>query len=265
MGIASFDPVLDFPLERLLELARDAGETILTIYQDKGLMSRFTLKQDNSPLTLADRASHATICRGLHALTPDIPILSEEGAAFPYEIRRHWERFWCIDPLDGTKEFLAGNGEFCVNIALIQRQMPVLGIIYIPVSQSLYYGSLVTGGWKITPGHGQVRIQTDRQSKQWIAVGSRSHASPEEAEILNRYPVGKHISAGSSLKFCLIADGSAHFYCRYGPTMEWDTAAGHAIVQYSGGDFSMLSGEPFLYNKESLVNGPFVCAADRTF
>ena len=252
----------EIPLKGLQTLAFSAGSSILDVYNDTDRMSQFTLKQDASPLTMADRSSHNIIADGLRILTPDIPVLSEEGSSIPYEIRRHWEYFWCIDPLDGTKEFLHRNNEFTVNIALIHRQRPVLGIIYIPVSGTLYYGSETTGSWKITNDDKALRLHTDNEAKEWIAVSSRSHASDGETEMLSRYPVSKQISAGSALKFCLIAEGSAHFYYRHGPTMEWDTAAGHAIVQYSGGKLTTPSGEPFLYNKTSLVNGPFICSID---
>jgi 3'(2'), 5'-bisphosphate nucleotidase len=256
------NPVI--PFEYLQALVVKAGNAILAIYNDEDRMKQVTFKKDDSPVTLADRASHEIIVRGLHALTPDIPVLSEEGTATPYAIRRHWENFWCVDPLDGTKEFIRKNDEFTINIALIHKQEPILGIIFVPVSQTLYCGWPQSGSWKIHKGDAAIRIHADNQAQEWIAVGSRSHASPEEEEIVAKYPVTKKIFAGSALKFCLIAEGAAHFYYRHGPTMEWDTAAGHAIVQYSGGKLSMPSGEPFLYNKESLVNGSFICSIDRT-
>lgn len=259
----SKSPLLALPsIEPLQALAYAAGKAILDIYNDKDRMDQFILKHDASPLTLADRASHGIIADGLRLLTPDIPVLSEEGTAIPYKIRRQWEYFWCVDPLDGTKEFLRKNDEFTVNIALIHRQRPVLGIIYVPASDGLYYGSQETGSWKIINHQPAIQLHTDNAAKQWIAVRSRSHAGAGEWEVLGRYPVTKEIAAGSALKFCLIAEGSAHLYYRQGPTMEWDTAAGHAIVQFSGGRLSTPSGAPFLYNKESLVNGPFICGID---
>ena len=247
-------------IDHLITLARHAGVAILSVYNDREQFSQVTLKEDDSPLTLADRASHDILSQGLRQLTPDIPVLSEEGSDMPYEIRRHWEYFWCVDPLDGTKEFLNRNDAFTVNVALVHRQTPILGVIYIPVSGALYYGSAITGSWKVTSDDATVRIHTDDQAREWIAVRSRLHSGPEETAILDRYPVTKQITAGSALKFCLVAEGSAHLYYRHGPTMEWDTAAGHAIVEHSGGKFATLSGEPFLYNKASLVNGPFICS-----
>lgn len=252
------------PFDYLQALVVKAANAILAVYNDEDRMKQVIFKKDDSPVTLADRASHEIIASGLHALTPDIPVMSEEGATTPYAIRRHWENFWCVDPLDGTKEFLRRNGEFTINIALIHKQEPVMGIIYVPVSHTLYCGCPQSGSWKIRKGDAAIRIHADNDAREWIAVGSRSHASPEEEKIITQYPVAKKIFAGSALKFCLIAEGAAHFYYRHGPTMEWDTAAGHAIVESSGGKFSMPSGGPFLYNKESLVNGSFICSIDQT-
>ena len=249
-------------IDELQTLARIAGAAILAVYNDREQFSQVTFKEDASPLTIADRASHEILSQGLLRLTPDIPVLSEEGSSIPYEIRRHWEYFWCVDPLDGTKEFLNRNDEFTVNIALVRRQTPVLGLIYVPVSGSLYHGSEGAGSWKVTSDGNSVHLHTDNQAKEWTAVRSRLHSSPEETTILDRYPVTRQITAGSALKFCLVAEGSAHLYYRSGPTMEWDTAAGHAIVQNSGGRFTTPSGDPFLYNKESLVNGPFICSVN---
>lgn len=248
-------------IERLLKIAVDAGQAILTVYNNPQEAGLIKLKTDESPLTLADEASHTIIDHGLQALTPDIPILSEEGADIPYEQRRHWERFWCVDPLDGTKEFIRRNGEFTVNIALIQGRQPVLGVIYVPVTGTLYYGGPGLGSFKRTAEGqtGPIRVAAD--AAEWVAVGSRSHASPEEAEILSRYPITSSITAGSSLKFCLVAEGKAHLYYRHGPTMEWDTAAGQALVEAGGGVMTTPEGAPFLYNKPVLRNGGFLCKA----
>ena len=248
-------------MEALIALVQQAGRAILDVYHDEELMSQVSLKEDASPLTLADQASHAIIFKGLQALTPDIPILSEEGIHIPYEVRKDWECFWCVDPLDGTKEFLRKSDEFTVNIALIQGQEPVLGIIGLPVSQCIYYGAGHIGSWKLMAAQQPVRLSTDKQARQWIAVNSRSHGSPEEQEILGRFPIAKQIVAGSSLKFCFIAEGLAHLYYRHGPTMEWDTAAGHAIVAASGGTLTSPTGDSFLYNKKSLLNSSFLCKA----
>jgi 3'(2'), 5'-bisphosphate nucleotidase len=246
-------------LERLLKIAVEAGAAILTVYNNPEEAGRIKLKTDQSPLTLADEAAHTIIDQGLQALTPDIPILSEEGADIPYPVRQHWQTFWCVDPLDGTKEFIRRNGEFTVNIALIQGGEPVLGIIYVPVTGTLYYGGAGMGSFKRTADGVTSPIQVAADAQAWVAVGSRSHASPEEADVLSRYPIAASITAGSSLKFCLVAEGKAHLYYRHGPTMEWDTAAGQAIVTAAGGVMTMPDGAPFVYNKPVLLNGGFVC------
>jgi 3'(2'), 5'-bisphosphate nucleotidase len=246
-------------IERLLKIAVEAGEAILMVYHNPEEAGLVKLKTDESPLTLADEASHHIIEQGLLALTPDIPLLSEEGADIPYEARRQWQTFWCVDPLDGTKEFIRRNGEFTVNIALIHRQEPVLGIIYVPVTGVLYYGGAGIGSFKRTADGITSPIRVDAEAPEWVAVGSRSHASPEEAAVLSHYPIGRSITAGSSLKFCLVAEGQAHLYYRHGPTMEWDTAAGQALVTASGGVMTMPDGAPFVYNKPVLRNGSFLC------
>jgi 3'(2'), 5'-bisphosphate nucleotidase len=249
-------------IERLLKIAVDAGSAILTVYHNPGEAGQIKLKTDQSPLTLADEAAHTIIEQGLLALTPEIPILSEEGAEIPYDVRRHWHTFWCVDPLDGTKEFIRRNGEFTVNIALVQNGEPVLGVIYVPVRGALYYGGVGMGSFKRLAGGQSSPIHVaDDDGRQWVAVGSRSHASPEEAAVLSQYPIADSITAGSSLKFCLVAEGKAHLYYRHGPTMEWDTAAGQALVTASGGVMTMPDGTPFVYNKPDLRNGGFLCKA----
>jgi 3'(2'), 5'-bisphosphate nucleotidase len=247
---------LDIPA--LAALAVQGGKAILSVYADTELFSSVTLKEDDSPLTIADQQSHHIIAQGLADLYPHIPLLSEEGLAIPYEERRSWEYYWCVDPLDGTKEFIGRNGEFTVNIALIHRDTPIFGLIYVPVQDLLYYGDR-TGSFKQVPGQSAVPIQVDRHAREWIALGSRSHADASESGYLDSFPVSSIKSAGSSLKFCLIAEGTAHIYYRKGPTMEWDTAAGHAIAKFSGAIFTTPEGEPFVYNKRSLTNGSFVC------
>jgi 3'(2'), 5'-bisphosphate nucleotidase len=245
-------------LQNLSDIAVDAGKAILEVYHS-GEKIHVSLKADHTPLTVADRLSHDIIVRGLSAIDPAIPILSEEGADIPYEERRSWEYFWCVDPLDGTKEFIYRRDEFTVNIALIRRNKPVFGIIYAPVYETLYYGADDRGSWRQRNGETAERLHADRDASAWTAIGSRSHASAEEEEVLRSYPVVKTIAAGSSLKFCRIAEGAAHIYYRHGPTMEWDTAAGQAIVVNSGAVMTGIDGTPFLYNKPSLLNGGFIC------
>ncbi len=248
-------------IEKILRIAREAGEAILSIYNDPEKSGEVSFKSDSSPLTLADEASNDVIQRGLSALTPDIPVLSEEGRQIPYAVRKDWVSFWCVDPLDGTKEFVKRNGEFTVNIALIRNGIPVLGVIYVPVTNTMYYAGERIGAWKVNSGGERSVLKVNRIESAWTAVGSRTHSSPEEHDVLSAYPVVSTVYVGSSLKFCLIADGQAQIYYRQGPTMEWDTAAGQAILTLSGGKMTKLSGEPFLYNKSSLLNGSFICSA----
>jgi 3'(2'), 5'-bisphosphate nucleotidase len=218
-----------------------------------------SVKSDHTPLTIADKQANDIIIQALADIDSTVPIVSEEGADIPYEERRHYEYFWCVDPLDGTKEFIFRRDEFTVNIALIHINRPVLGIIYAPVYKTLYTGCAALGSWRKGNGEAAAKLSADKQATEWIAIGSRSHASAEEDEALRDYPVVSHIAAGSSLKFCRIAEGAAHIYYRHGPTMEWDTAAGQAIAESSGAVMTTIDGNPFLYNKPSLLNGGFIC------
>ncbi|MEL6535811.1 MAG: 3'(2'),5'-bisphosphate nucleotidase CysQ [Bacteroidota bacterium] len=246
-------------LQDIIQIARKAGDKILEIYHDEDFSKVVDFKDDNSPLTLADKASHEVIDAALRALTPDIPILSEEGRDMPYEERQSWTTFWCVDPLDGTKEFIKRNGQFTVNIALVENNAPVLGVIHTPVTGETYYGS-ADGAWKQTGDEAPVTIQVrNNQEGNRIAVGSASHAAPEEEELLAKYQVTESLKRGSSLKFCMVAEGKADIYYRHNPTMEWDTAAGQAIVVAAGGKMMKGQGpEPFTYNKENLRNGSFL-------
>jgi 3'(2'), 5'-bisphosphate nucleotidase len=247
-------------VESIKQIAIEAGKKILEIYEKYADLETITeRKADNSPLTLADQASHTIISERLLSLYPQIPLLSEEGKHTAYEIRKEWPKFWLVDPLDGTKEFIKRNGEFTVNIALIEKNIPVLGVIYAPVWNLLYYGIQNQGSFKETPGQPPVRLQVNNKQNLLTAVGSRSHADPAEAEELSKYDISGTTSIGSSLKFCLIAEGKADIYYRYGPTMEWDTAAGQAIVAAAGGQVLDASGNIFTYNKPSLLNGSFLC------
>jgi 3'(2'), 5'-bisphosphate nucleotidase len=247
----------DLQIEKIVGIAEKAGKKILEIYNNSDFSGIVDFKADNSPLTLADRESHKIIDAELKQLFP-YPVLSEEGKSVAFQERKNWEIFWLVDPLDGTKEFIKRNGQFTVNIALIENKKPVLGVIYVPVSATAYYGEKGKGAFKKADG----KIETLRVSgkkSDWTAVGSSSHSSPEEELILKKYPVKRSIAIGSSLKFCLLAEGKAEIYYRHGPTMEWDTAAGQAIVECSGGYVFDMNELPFLYNKESLVNGSFIC------
>jgi 3'(2'), 5'-bisphosphate nucleotidase len=244
----------------VIGVAKEAGRAILEVYDTD---FEVVQKQDHSPLTLADTRSHGIISRALRERYPDIPVLSEEGREIAFEQRRNWERFWLVDPLDGTKEFVKRNGEFTVNIALIQNRVPVFGIIYIPVSDRVFVGDVNEGCFEIASG-GRRKLSVSPISAQArVRVArSRSHPAPGLERLLSLMPSHEIINRGSALKFCLVAAGEADFYPRFGPTWEWDTAAGHAIVAAAGGVMVDLAGKPFLYNKENLLNGPFMVSAD---
>ncbi|WP_353196105.1 3'(2'),5'-bisphosphate nucleotidase CysQ [Parapedobacter defluvii] len=244
-------------ISAIADIARKAGEAILDVYHTDTDQWEIQQKHDNSPLTLADTVSHRIIADGLKSLFPAIPMLSEEGKDIPYEKRKKMDRYWCVDPLDGTKEFISRNGEFTVNIALIAGNEPVFGVIYVPVTGVLYYGLKDEGSFK-TEGGETRRIQAS-PSHNPVAVGSKSHKTVEEEAFLSSLDIRDVVSIGSSLKFCLVAEGKAQVYYRHGPTMEWDTAAGHAIAVASGARMTQADGSAFVYNKPSLVNGSFIC------
>jgi 3'(2'), 5'-bisphosphate nucleotidase len=249
-------------LPEIERIARSAGQAILEVY---GQAFEVMTKDDDSPLTQADLASHRIIRDRLSRLTPGIPQLSEESDDIPYETRSTWKEYWLIDPLDGTKEFVNRNGEFTVNIALIRGHDPVLGVVHVPVSGVTYSGIVGHGATRRDGGNASaesIRVRTPCP-EPFVVVGSRSHANPE----LERYlqAMGRHelISMGSSLKFCLVAEGRADFYPRLGPTSEWDTAAAHAVVLAAGGRIVELNGQPLRYNlKASFLNPEFLVIAD---
>ena len=244
----------------LIGVAKEAGRAILEVY---GTDFEVTSKQDHSPLTLADMRSHAIISEALRDRYPDIPVLSEEGREIPFETRREWDRFWLVDPLDGTKEFIKRNGEFTVNIGLVKDHAPVAGIIYIPVSDRIFVAEVGEGCWEIS-SDGRKKLTVSRNSPEAPVrvVRSRSHPTPGLEQLLSLLPSHRIINRGSALKFCSVAGGEADFYPRFGPTWEWDTAAGQAIVTAAGGVMLDLSGNPFVYNKEKLLNGPFIVSSN---
>lgn len=248
-------------IESILNIVVEAGKAILEVYNDPSQDFQITSKKDHSPLTAADQVSHEIIVKGLTALYPEIPVLSEEGAEIAYEVRKDWKQYWCVDPLDGTKEFISRNGEFTVNIALMENNEPVMGVIYCPVLNVIYYGSLDKGSFKMIPGAEPEPIFVSKETSNWTAIGSRSHADQGEEEILKQFPVTQKLSIGSSLKFCLIAEGRANIYYRKGPTMEWDTAAGQAIAVSAGARMLNALKEKFCYNKPTLLNPGFFCLA----
>jgi len=258
-----------------IEAALCAGREILEVYYSNDFATK--IKHDNTPLTLADQRAHVVINDMLNAT--GLPVLSEEGQKFDYEERRKWEYFWLVDPLDGTKEFIRRNGEFTVNIALIHKQNPVIGVIYVPVLEDMYFASKVNGAYKLDC----INYQSDKRSlpelisisrrlpasglkQAYTIVASRSHLTNETEDFINllkkeHSPVSL-ISKGSSLKICLVAEGMADIYSRFAPTMEWDTAAGHAIAESAG---CTVTGEdgitPLIYNKQDLFNPWFIIKA----
>jgi 3'(2'), 5'-bisphosphate nucleotidase len=244
-------------LSRVMAIAIDAGRAIMEIYEQPA--GNVVLKSDQSPLTEADLASHRIIVDGLSRLQPEWPVLSEESTHISSEQRCDWQRFWLVDPLDGTKEFLKHNGEFTVNIALIDNGSPVLGIVYAPALHVCYAGAKGAGSYVQRGDSERQRIEVKRrqENEPLRVVASRSHSDPRTAALLEQLGDHECISMGSSLKLCLVAEGAAHLYPRLGPTMEWDTAAAHAVVNEAGGMVCDLSGRELDYNKADLHNPEF--------
>ena len=243
----------------VIAIAREAGKAILEVYHRDYVT---TEKEDHSPLTEADLAANAVIIRGLEALYPEIPIMTEESASVPFETRQNWSRFWLVDPLDGTKEFIKRNGDFTVNIALIDSGHPVLGVVFAPCFDLLYYGAQALGAFRQTDGGDVVPIHcTAYESGPLKVVASLSHSGPDTDIVINRLREASQevalVNRGSSLKLCMVADGSADVYPRLGPTMEWDTAAADAVVRAAGGQVTDLEGNDLSYNKPNLLNPYF--------
>ncbi len=280
-------------LPSLVRIAIDAGGVIREVYDSDDFQTE--RKADNSPLTLADTRAHRVIDSGLCALTPDLPVLSEEGRLAPYAERRDWHEFWMVDPLDGTKEFIRRTDEFTVNIALIQHAEPVCGVVYAPIPRIVWAGIVGVGAWKMAVGDAArydvaaagtpIRVAS-RDDSSIRVVASRTHMNAETREFIDRiqddFDTVDLLNAGSSLKLCLVAEGKADIYPRHAPTSEWDTAAGHAVIRAAGGEIyqagpdaefveSALGGgeptvvggspAPLRYNKENLLNPWFVVRA----
>lgn len=248
-------------LSKIVSLAIDAGTAIMEVYKSDDFGE--TLKSDNSPLTKADIAANNVIVAGLKSLTPDLPILSEECKQTEYEERRGWDRYWLVDPLDGTKEFIKRNGQFTVNIALIENGSPILGVVHAPVFGSTYFASKDHGAFKQMGNEAPAKIRvSDYREGKLKVVASISHITPELEKFLSEIGPHERTAMGSSLKLCLVAEGVAHIYPRLGPTMEWDTAAAHCVVEGAGGTVTDTGGNPLKYNKENLLNPYFiVCGA----
>lgn len=248
---------LDELATAVVSIARRAGDEILKIYHSDADIEVET-KADDSPLTAADRAAHEVICAALAALTPAIPVWSEESAAIAFDERRAWPDFWLVDPLDGTKEFIKRNDEFTVNIALISGHEPVLGVVQVPVQDRVYCGYRGGGSFRADGDEARrpITVQTPTERPVRV-VGSRSHRGASLEAYLEK--LGEHVMVpmGSSLKICLIAAGEADVYPRLGPTSEWDTAAAQAVVEYAGGHVVDLAGERLLYNTKVEVLNPF--------
>lgn len=244
-------------LKKTIGIAKEAGDAILEFYTDDIEVKD---KNNNSPLTKADLASHHIIIDALEELDPDTPVISEESNFPDYEDRKNWSKFWIVDPLDGTKEFIKKNGEFTVNIALIEEGIPVLGVVYVPDKQITYYAKKGKGSFKQVDTESPKRIWSEASSTEdsLVAVQSRSHGSEKLVEQLNEkgLQIIETIPAGSSLKFCQVAEGAADIYPRMGPTMEWDVAAGDCVYRYSAR--GSVHASPLTYNKPDLKNGGFI-------
>lgn len=236
----------------IIQIAREAGEQILTCYT---AAPEFQLKQDRSPLTVADQASHAFICDALKRLTPDIPVISEESTTHRLSETESARQFWLVDPLDGTKEFLKKTGEFTVNIALIDGAYPCLGVVHAPAIGITYWAEKGAGAWRNKSHEPAQRITVRRADVQCLSiVASKDHAGPKVKALADRMSGAQFVSMGSSLKFCLVAEGKADVYLRDVPTMEWDTAAAQCIVEQAGGSVQGLDGTRLAYAKSEFRN-----------
>jgi 3'(2'), 5'-bisphosphate nucleotidase len=250
----------DALLDRVRTIAERAGRAILEVY-DAGF--DVTLKDDRSPLTAADLAAHRLIDAALRELTPSIPVLSEESAAASVERRREWPRFWLVDPLDGTREFIKRNGEFSVNIALVENHVSTLGVVHAPVPGYSCVGSAGRGAFRHERDGSRRAISVQPRTDALRVAGSRSHADARLSGVLGRIGAHKLVPMGSALKFCLVAGGDADVYFRFGPTSEWDTAAGQAVVEAAGGRVTDMQLRPLRYNaRETLLNPDFLAFAD---
>jgi 3'(2'), 5'-bisphosphate nucleotidase len=238
-------------------LAREAGRATMTYY-DGEVPAEVRHKDDRSPVTLADEVAHGILVEGLRRIDPATPVVSEEAEAASFEARQGWRRFWLVDPLDGTKEFIKRRSEFTVNVALIEDGEPVLGVVLAPALDLLYWAVKGGGSWREEKGGPPERIFSTAQGpgKPLTVVESLSHPSPELEEYLQTISVARRVKAGSSLKFCWVAEGRADIYPRLGPTMEWDVAAGDCVYRQSGRNGERSS--PLTYNKPDLRNASFV-------
>ncbi|VAX21880.1 3'(2'),5'-bisphosphate nucleotidase [hydrothermal vent metagenome] len=244
-------------ISHVIKIAGEAGAAIMDVYHSEDLGA--TVKDDNSPLTRADLASNEIIVNGLAGIYEGVPIMTEEAKADPYEIRKGWGEYWCIDPLDGTKEFVKRRDEFTVNIALMENGHPKLGVVHAPVTKDTYWAMKGVGAFKETGDGEKKKIKVaDYRAEKLKVIASRSHGSRELEDFIERLGSCERLSFGSSLKFCKVAEGSAHIYPRFGPTMEWDTAAAQIVVEEAGGHVTDFNGRQLRYNKEDLHNPYFM-------
>ena len=248
-------------IDKIIEIAINAGNAILEIYKQDFTVE---LKSDDSPLTLADKTANEIIINGLKTINNSIPIISEENKLIDFSERKNWTKCWIVDPLDGTKEFIKKNGEFTVNIALVEYGIPVLGVVHVPAQNISYYAEKNKGSYKIENGNStQLKIRRLAEDGVLKIVGSRSHQTPELLAYVEqqktKFANVEFVAAGSSLKFCLLAEGKADVYPRLGPTMEWDTCAGQIVAKEAGAEVLRFdNNEPLLYNRENLLNPFFI-------
>ena len=255
--------MLELNLARMVaKIAKKAGDAILNVYNEKDDFE-IQLKSDDSPLTIADNAANKVICEGLEQLEVQFPIISEENKAIDYSVRKDYEYYWLVDPLDGTKEFIKRNGEFTVNIALIHQNQPVLGVVFAPVLEELFYAVKGLGAFLEKDGQTEKLNAAvfSKNDKNLGVVCSRSHLNEATQQFVDQLDTPQLVSTGSSLKFLILAKGDAHLYPRLAPTMEWDTGAAQIILEEAGGQVLQIdSNQPLLYNKENLLNPHFVAS-----
>ncbi|MGQ7271542.1 3'(2'),5'-bisphosphate nucleotidase CysQ [Marinobacter nauticus] len=249
-------------LPDVIKIADEASEKVLHIYQSD---FKVNYKEDHSPITAADIASHDIIVKGLRQISRDIPVLSEEGAEIPWEEREKWRRFWLIDPIDGTKDFTQRTGEFTVNIAMIEDGEPVMGVVTAPALKEAFWG-IKGEGAHMRDRTGRVhRIRVAEPKDTLRVVASKNHLNEETRAFIDTLGAHETVQAGSSLKFCRIAEGHADIYPRMGPTSEWDTAAAHAVLVAAGGKVQTPEGQPLVYGKENILNPNFIAAGNWYF
>ena len=258
------NPLNDDLISGVIDIARQAGLAIMEVYKTKFDIDTKEEKRSDgiyrSPITEADKRAHIIIMEGLKKLTPDIPLISEEGQEISFEARSKWGVYWLVDPLDGTKEFIKKNNEFTVNIALLENNQPVFGVVFAPALDILYWGSTGRGAFKTISRNSQTPVSVNSQLSDPVQIaGSRSHPSIKMNDFTSQFKKYEVKPMGSSLKICLVADGSVHFYPRLGPTMEWDTGAAHAVLRAAGGEIIKYGTyEPLEYNKRNLLNPEFI-------